>query len=79
MLLIAHQELIGLRLVRCVFLPHLATAKVIENRRQSSWWRCMEGAGEIVKAIVAVLPPEVLSFVPTSKDKEQHWRWCRAG
>ena len=30
---------------------------------------------EIVKAIAAVLPPEVITVVPTSKEKEQHWRY----
>ena len=29
----------------------------------------------IVKAISAVLPPDVVTVVPTSKDKEQHWRY----
>jgi hypothetical protein len=29
----------------------------------------------IVKAIAAVLPPEVVTVVPTSRDKEQQWRY----
>ena len=32
-------------------------------------------ADAIVKAIAAVLPPEVITVVPTSKDKEQNWRY----
>jgi hypothetical protein len=30
---------------------------------------------KIAKAIGAVLPPEVVAVVPTSKDKEQNWRY----
>src|ERR1043166_1386950 len=32
-------------------------------------------ADEIVKAIAAVLPAEIVTVVPTSRDKEQHWRY----
>src|SRR5262245_2936038 len=32
-------------------------------------------AEAIVKEIAAVLPPEVVTVVPTSKEKEQHWRY----
>ena len=35
-------------------------------------------ADAIVKAIAAVLPPEVVPVVPTSKDKEQNWRYTIA-
>jgi hypothetical protein len=32
-------------------------------------------ADAIVKAVAAVLPPEVVDVVPTSRDKEQNWRY----
>jgi hypothetical protein len=32
-------------------------------------------ADAIVEAVAAVLPPEVITVVPTSKDKEQQWRY----
>lgn len=35
-------------------------------------------ADEIVKAIAAVLPPEVTVVIPTSRDKEQLWRYTLA-